>query len=181
MKPYWVITGCVLAGLLCGGRSVSASAQTQRAQTSRVDEISVDARTTFHQQTEDGVYGSHFQGDYFNVHILGHLTENLNYRVRQRMNKEIDVKNPFNATDFLYLNWQATTHWSFTAGKQAIFVGGYEIDSAPIDVYYYGAFSNNLYQYYAFGATATYTFHEGQCLSVQFCPHSKMSWLQYCL
>ena len=127
-----------------------------RAQQTHVDEVSVDTRATFHQQTTDGVYDSHFQGDYLNLHIKGQLTDNLTFRVRQRLNKKIDEKNPFNATDFLWLKWQAAPKWSFTAGKQPILIGGYEIDSPPIDVYYYGAFSSRLYQYYAFGATATF-------------------------
>ena len=149
---------------------ILASALPLGAQQTHVDEIWVDARATFHQQTEAGVYSTHFQGDYFNIHIAGHLTDNVSFRVRQRMNKKIDVENPFNATDFLWLRWQATPKLSFTAGKQAILLGGYEIDSAPIDVYYYSAFCSNLYQYYAFGATASYTFAPGQELSLQFAP-----------
>ena len=141
-----------------------------RAQQTHVDEISIDTRATFHQQTTAGVYDSHFQGDYLNLHIKGQLAENLTFRVRQRLNKKIDEKNPFNATDFLWLKWQATPQWAFTAGKQAIYIGGYEIDSAPIDVYYYGAFSNRLYQYYAFGATVTFTLAPGQNINLQFCP-----------
>ena len=113
---------------------------------------------------------SHFQGDHLNLHIKGQLTDNLTFRVRQRLNKKVDEKNPFNATDFLWLKWQASPKWSFTAGKQAILIGGYEIDSAPIDVYYYGAFSSRLYQYYAFGATATFTPAPGQDFSLEFCP-----------
>ena len=140
------------------------------AQETHVDEISIDTRATFHQQTQEGVYDSHFQGDFLNLHIKGQLTNALTFRVRQRLNKKIDDKNPFNATDFLWLKWQATPHWSFTAGKQPILIGGYEIDSAPIDVYYYGAFSNRLYQYYAFGATATYSPEPGQDISIEFCP-----------
>ena len=135
-----------------------------------VNEVSIDTRATFHQQTTDGVYDSHFQGDYLNLHIKGQLADNLTFRVRQRLNKEIDEKNPFRATDFLWLKWQASPKWSFTAGKQAILIGGYEIDSPPIDVYYYGAFSNRLYQYYAFGATATYSPAPGQDISFEFCP-----------
>lgn len=141
-----------------------------RAQQTHVDEVSIDTRATFHQQTTDGVYDSHFQGDHLNLHVKGQLADNLTFRVRQRLNKKIDEKNPFNATDFLWLRWQATPRWSFTAGKQAIFIGGYEIDSPPIDVYYYGAFSSRLYQYYAFGATATFTPASGQNISAQFCP-----------
>ena len=68
-----------------------------------IDEISVDTRMTFHQQTEKGVYSSHFQGDYFNLHVKGEIAEGLSFRIRQRFNKGIDQANPFNATDFLYL------------------------------------------------------------------------------
>ena len=83
-----------------------------RAQQTHVDEVSIDTRATFHQQTTDGVYDSHFQGDYLNLHIKGQLTDGLTFRVRQRLNKKIDEKNPFNATDFLWLKWQATPKWS---------------------------------------------------------------------
>lgn len=140
------------------------------AQSTHIDEVSIDTRGTFHQETRDGVYDSHFQGDYLNLHIIGKLTPSLSFRIRQRLNKKIDDQNPFNATDFLWLKWQATPKWSFTFGKHPILIGGYEIDSAPIDVYYYGTFSNNLYQYYAFGVSATYTPVEGQNISIQFIP-----------
>ena len=135
-----------------------------------VEDIWIDTRATFHQQTTAGVYDSHFQGDYFNFHMSGQLTENLTFRVRQRFNKKIEDNNPFSATDFLWLKWQPTSKWSFTAGKHPIMVGGYEIDSAPIDVYYYGAFSTRLYQYYAFGVSATFSPVPEQNISVQFIP-----------
>ncbi|MBR1569655.1 MAG: hypothetical protein IJ651_02855, partial [Bacteroidales bacterium] len=150
--------------------SILLPALAVQAQQTHVDEISVDARGSFHQETRDGVYGSHFQGDYFNLHIMGQLTDKVSFRIRQRLNKKIDDQNPFNATDFLWLKWQATPKWSFTFGKHPIFIGGYEIDSPPIDVYYYGTFSNNLYQYYAFGVNATYSPAEGQNIILQFIP-----------
>ena len=59
-----------------------------RAQQTHVDEVSIDTRATFHQQTTDGVYDSHFQGDYLNLHIKGQLTDDLRFRVRQRLNKK---------------------------------------------------------------------------------------------
>ena len=155
----------LFASVLLAAIAVAASAQQ-----THIDEISVDARATFHQQTVEGVYDSHFQGDYFNLHIKGQLTDHLSFRVRQRFNKKVEDANPFNATDFLWLNWKPSEHWSFTAGKHPILVGGYEVDSAPIDVYYYGTFTNNLYQYYAFGVSANYYPSEGQTLSAQFIP-----------
>lgn len=135
-----------------------------------VDEVYVDARATFHQDLTNGVYNTHFQGDYFNLHVVGQLSDRLSFRIRQRMNKKIDDQNPFNATDFLWLKWQPVSKWSFTFGKQPILVGGYEIDSAPIDVYYYGAFTNHWVQYYAFGVSATFSPVPGQNISLQFCP-----------
>ena len=135
-----------------------------------IDEISLDTRMTFHQQTVQREYKSHFQGDYFNLHIKGNIGESVSFRIRQRFNKGIDADNPFNATDFLYLKWQCSPKFSLTAGKNAILIGGYEIDSAPIDVYYYGAFSSRLHQYYAFGLNATWTPVEGQDVTLQFVP-----------
>ena len=140
------------------------------AQQTHVDQVYIDTRASFHQDVTDGVYNSHFQGDYLNLHILGQLSDQLDFRIRQRLNKKIDDQNPFNATDFLWLRWKFQPKWSFTVGKQAILVGGYEIDSAPIDVYYYGAFVNHWYQYYAFGANLCYSPAPGQNIILQFCP-----------
>ncbi len=159
----------VLALALCGASLQAQNAFLEGVKT-HLDEFSVDARGTFHQEIRAGKYDTHFQGDYFNLHLLGHITDDISFRVRQRMNKRIDEKNPFSATDFLWIKWQINPHWGITAGKHPIMIGGYEIDSAPIDVYYYGAFSNNLYQYYAFGVSATWTPAPGQNISVQFCP-----------
>ena len=158
MKRLFII----LLGVLAGTSAL--------AQQTHIDSIWVDTRATFHQQTTDGVYGSHFQGDYFNIHMSGQISDKLSFRIRQRMNKGIDQANPFNATDFLWLKWQAVDKLSFTFGKHPIMVGGYEVDSAPIDVYYYGAFTNRFYQYYAFGVSATFEPAAGQGISVQFCP-----------
>jgi len=140
------------------------------AQQMHVDEVSIDTRATFHQETRGGVYGTHFQGDYLNLHIMGQISDRLSFRIRQRLNKKIEDTNPFNATDFLWLKWQPSPKWSFTFGKQAIMLGGYEVDSAPIDVYYYGAFTSNLYQYYAFGVSAAFHPAPGQSIAIQFVP-----------
>ena len=65
-----------------------------QAQEMHVDEIYIDTRATFHQQTQEGVYDSHFQGDFLNLHIKGQLSDNLTLRVRQRLNKKIDERTP---------------------------------------------------------------------------------------
>ena len=156
----------IILFLLCL-MGVSASL---KAQQMHISEVSVDTRASFHQEWRNGVYDTHFQGEYLNLHIMGQLSDRLTFRIRQRLNKKIDDQNPFNATDFLWLKWQPTSKLSFTFGKHPILIGGYEIDSAPIDVYYYGTFTNNLYQYYAFGVSATYSPAPGQDISLQFIP-----------
>lgn len=136
----------------------------------KVDKLYLDMRASFHQELTDGVYGSQLVGEYLNFHILGHLSPTVDYRVRQRLNKKVfDERNMFNATDMMYINWQATERWSFLFGKHAVLIGGYEYDAVPIDVYFYSKFCNNLYQGFTFGASATYKMAENQNLVGQIC------------
>ncbi len=136
----------------------------------KVDRFFLDMRASFHQETEAGEYRSQMVGEYLNLHILGHISPKIDYRIRQRLNKKVfDERNMFNATDFMYLNWQATPRWSFLAGKQAVLIGGYEYDAPPIDVYFYSQFCNNLYQGYTFGFSSTYAFAPEQRLVLQVC------------
>ena len=113
--------------LLCAGLPVRAQGQ--------VDRLYFDMRASFHQDITDGRYNSQAVGEYLNFHLLGHITPKVEYRIRQRLNKKVfDEKNMFNATDFMYVKWQATERWSFLAGKSVVMIGGYEYDAAPIDV-----------------------------------------------
>ena len=135
-----------------------------------VDRFYLDMRTSFHQETEPGTYRSQLVGEYLNLHLLGHVSENVTYRIRQRLNKKVfDERNMFNATDFMCVTWQATPRWSLTAGKQAVLIGGYEYDAPPIDVYFYSQFCNNLYQAYSFGITGAYEFSPSQRFVAQVC------------
>ena len=135
-----------------------------------VDRLYFDMRASFHQDITDGQYNSQAIGEYLNFQMMGQITPKIDYRIRQRLNKKVfDERNMFNATDFMYVNWHATERWSFLAGKYAVLIGGYEYDAAPIDVYYYSQFCNNLYQAFTFGAIAAYQFAEGQQLVGQIC------------
>ena len=91
----------------------------------KVDDLFFDMRATFHQETENGVYNSQIIGEYLNFQMLGHISPDINYRIRQKLNKKVfDEKNMFNATDMMYINWQATDRWSFLFGKHAVLIGG---------------------------------------------------------
>ena len=160
-KKRTLIIGCLAA--------LVAAALPGTAQ-EKVDKLFFDMRTSFHQELTEGGYSSQLVGEYLNFHILGHLSPTVDYRVRQRLNKKVfDERNMFNATDMLYINWQATPRWSFLFGKHAVLIGGYEYDAAPIDVYFYSKFCNNIYQAFTFGASATYTCAPGQSVVAQVC------------
>ena len=136
----------------------------------KITQLYFDMRASFHQELDGRQYNSQFTGDHFNLNVRGSLTDKLDFRIRQRLNKKVfDERNMFNATDFLYLRWQATPRWAFTVGKNALMIGGYEFDAVPIDVYYYSNFCNNLYQGFSFGVNAEYSFAPGQNLVLQFC------------
>jgi hypothetical protein len=135
-----------------------------------VERLYFDMRAAFHQDVSKGQYNSQMLGEYLNFNMSGHLSPKVDYRIRQRLNKKVfDERNMFNATDFMYVNWQATDRWSFLAGKYAVMIGGYEYDATPIDVYYYSQFCSNLYQGFTFGAMVNYRFAENQHLVFQFC------------
>ena len=132
-----------------------------------VDSLFFDARGTFHQEINNGTYGSRLPADYLNFHVFGHITDNVSFRIRQRLNTWIDEQNPFRATDWMCINWQATDRWAFSAGKTAIMIGGYEYDAPPIDVYFYSRFCNDIQQAFAFSVNATYTMRDGQDFTFQ--------------
>lgn len=135
-----------------------------------VDRLFIDTRAVFHEETVDGVYSSQFKGEHLNFNMLGKISETVDYRIRQRLNKKVfDENNIFNATDFVYINWKCSDRWHLKVGKDAVLIGGYEYDAVPIDVYYYSRFCENLYQGFTFGVSAGYTFMENQEIAFQVC------------
>ena len=136
----------------------------------RIDRMYIDTRAIFHQEVLDGAHSSQFKADHLNLNVFGHINERIDYLVRQRLNKKVfDENNIFNATDFLYINWQASPRWEFMVGKDAVLIGGYEYDAVPIDVYFYSRFCDNLYQGFTLGVSAKYQFIKGQKLAFQIC------------
>lgn len=128
-----------------------------------------EARAGFHTEINDNnKYNNHFTGDFFNFQMFGNITDNISYRVRQRLNKNPFAEdNIFNATDFLYFDWKIDNKWSLMVGKQEIFIGGFEYDYAPIDVYYWSGFCNEIPQSYGIGAALGYSFNKDNILYLQ--------------
>lgn len=143
---------------------------TSNATAAGLDSLWFDMRTSFHQQFEEDIYSNQFKGEFMNLHARGHVSDNIEYCIRQRFSKKLfDENNMFNATDKMYLNWHVNDKWSLLAGKNSMLFGGYEYEDTPIDLYYVCLFCQNLPQSYGFGVSATYSFNSTQSLTFQIC------------
>lgn len=106
--------------------------------------------------------------DYANIHIKGDFAPSVHFRWRQRLTKPLyDASNPLNATDILSLTWDITEKWTVSAGKLPIYIGGYEWDDAPIDVYYWNGFCNRIQHVYSLGGSVAFHPAAGQEILLQ--------------
>lgn len=97
---------------------------------------------------------SGFRGKFLNLKLSGDLGRYFSYNYRQRFSKEI-ASGFFNATDYINVDFHPTEKWSVTAGKMPVPIGGFEYYYAPIDVYRYTEFCNNI-SCYQFGLQGAY-------------------------
>ena len=102
-----------------------------------------------------------FRGRYFNLRMGGELGGGFSYFLRQRIIARPGSTALFDNTDFLYLNYQASDHFSFRIGKDALYVGGYEYDAPPIDVYFNSYYWDE-YNCFQLAASTAYTFADGK-------------------
>ncbi len=86
-----------------------------------------------------------FHGKYFNMVVGGNLSDKFSYFFRQRIIANSGSVSLFDNTDFLYLNYTPNSRWMFRLGKDALAVGGFEYDAAPIDVLFSTHYWNNIY------------------------------------
>ena len=95
-------------------------------------------------------------GKYLNLILNGSFNEHFSYAYRQRILPSTGNKSLFDGTDWLYLTYKINDRFSVAAGKQVFMEGGFEYDLAPIDVYFWSDYWNNV-RCYQMGATLTYT------------------------
>ena len=97
-----------------------------------------------------------FHGQYFNFLLGGNIGDHISYFLRQRIIAKPGSVSFFDNTDFLYIQYRFNDQWAIRLGKEALYVGGYEYDAAPIDVYYYTHFWGEIYCF-QLGISASYT------------------------
>ncbi|MCF0211956.1 MAG: hypothetical protein HUK17_03560 [Bacteroidales bacterium] len=86
-----------------------------------------------------------FHGKYFNLHVGGYIGEQFSYYFRQRIQANPGSIAFYDNTDFLYINYMPNKNWMFRLGKDALAVGGFEYDAAPIDVLFATNYWDNFY------------------------------------
>lgn len=132
--------------------------------------VNVDARIDYQRDWNDWhtvKSNTGFEGRYLNIRIDGSIIPNLTYSWRQRLNKEHSDRSFFDATDWVYLNYDFRG-WAFSAGKQIVCIGGYEYDRAPMDLYGCSVFWNNI-PCYQIGGSVGYEITKKDRLIFQFC------------
>ena len=104
---------------------------------------------------------SGFKGQYFMLCLDGTITKDFSYSYRQRLNKAHSDQSFFDATDWARLIYTPDGHWSISAGKEVVGIGGYEYDRHPADIYMASEYWNNI-ACYQLGATVGYTPNGGK-------------------
>ena len=84
-------------------------------------------------------------GKYFNLKLGGDLGGHFSYYFMQRIVANEGSVTFFDNTDFLYLDYMPTQNWRLRFGKDAMALGGFEYDAAPIDVYFPTNIWRNIY------------------------------------
>lgn len=106
-----------------------------------------------------------FEAKYFNLRLDGRIYKGLTYSVRERFSKLMKDANFWDATDWIYINYE-TSGWHFQAGKEVVAIGGWEYDRNPVDIYAASLFWNNI-NCYELGVSAGYDVTKADRLTLQ--------------
>lgn len=150
-KQHILKTVCLFACSILAVQSIKAQNE------NIIKHLELQARGDYQREYIDGKAirdNSGFKGKYFNFIISGEITEGLSYYYRQRLNRISSSSTFFDATDWLYLNYDATKNLTLSAGKQVVGIGGFEYERAPINIYFASEYWNNI-PCYQWGVSAT--------------------------
>lgn len=154
--------------LLCYTAALCASAD--EPSNNEFVNLQAEVRLDYQRDWQDGANikgNSGFEGKYLNFRVDGTITEGLTYSWRQRLNKPHKDASFFDATDWIYLNYDLGK-WSIAGGKQIVCIGGWEYDRAPIDLYGCSVFWNNI-PCYQIGGSVSLRPTSKDKITFQFC------------
>lgn len=144
--------------------SATPAANAKPAKKPQPISIKFDVRADweYHHSGDTSKDESAFAGKFLNFILDGNITDQFSYHFRYRFNKLNSAADFFEATDWAYLDYDINANWRVSAGKQVLYIGGYEYDKAPIDVYFYSDVCNQLPAAYEFGISGQYTTNDGR-------------------
>lgn len=126
--------------------------------------LSMLTRVDYQREYVDGdaVHGnSGFKGKYFMVAVDGTISRHFSYAYRQRLNKAHSDQSFFDATDWARLIYSPDEHWSISAGKEVVGIGGFEYDRHPADIFMASEYWNNI-SCFQLGVSVSYAFNGGR-------------------
>ncbi|MDE6395095.1 MAG: OprO/OprP family phosphate-selective porin, partial [Duncaniella sp.] len=156
--------------LMFFGIATALCAQAADVETDELMKFQAEVRLDYQRDWNDGEVvkdNTGFEGKYINFRIDGKITDGLTYSWRQRLNKTHKDATFFDATDWVYLNYDFG-RWSVAGGKQVVAIGGWEYDRAPIDLYSCSVFWNNI-PCYQIGGSVSYRTSSADKLTFQLC------------
>lgn len=112
--------------------------------------VDLHMRASFHGKFNSGaseVDEAAFRFDHLMLAIYGNITDKLSYKYLQRFTKEgkfFETENLPSTIDYAYLKYQLTPRLSTTVGKHVLFVGGFEYNQYPINLYESSGINNNI-------------------------------------
>ena len=132
--------------------SMTAIAQETASElTEATPKLTIDAEARVDYLTDYGFFGKNL-----NLIIHGEIAPGLTYHFKQELNRLLELRHAFDATDWVYLQYDVK-NWTFSAGKMVFAMGGYDYATSPIDNYYSSVFGADL-SCYKFGISAKYNF-----------------------
>ena len=127
-------------------------------------DLSFQLRTSASYTTLDGDRyrpQTGFGGERLSMKLNVELSDKFYFSWFQNFNKPISSADPFNATDWITLEYRPNDRWSFVAGKLVPAFGGWEYWIPAITVYMPGEYW--MYTpFFQFGAGAEYSFVNGR-------------------
>lgn len=97
--------------------------------------------------SRDGNWSSRFYNRHLRIEMKGHLTDNLYYRFRHRLNKNATAMGGdgfAKATDYMMVGWKINEQWAIQGGKKNQALGSFEYDEPTVFVYQFSDIEDNV-------------------------------------
>ena len=106
------------------------------------------------------------------LEIRGKVVENLEFRVRTRLNRvgaDGTLDRSINNLDHAYASWKfgGKRNWEILVGKQNNMLGSWEFDKNPVNEYQYSDVVGNYNNLFALGARIGYSPSENHTITLQ--------------